>query len=205
LLNLLKIKLLQLNYEDITLDEFIGCTKQKKSCQKNLYKKTYTTLMASSYSLCNKDKQLAEDLLHDAYIKIFKYIHQVKLEEFQPNRLYAWCKRILTNVIYDYYRNNKNKKTIYIDEFNLDISLESEKSESDYCEYKQLNYKDVVSSMEALSPQYKLVFQMYLIDGYSHKEISKKLGIGEGTSKSNLHKSKAKVKQELSNMLKVNL
>lgn len=161
--------------------------------------------MASSYRLCNKDKQLAEDLLHDTYIKIFKYIHQVKEEEFQPNRFYAWCKRILTNVIYDYYRNNKNKKTIYIDDFDLDISLESEKSESDYCEYKQLNSKDVVSAMQALTPQYRLVFEMYLIDGYSHKEISKQLKIGEGTSKSNLHKAKAKVKQELSNMLKVNL
>ena len=71
------------------------------------------------------------------------------------------------------------------------------KDESDYCKLKNIDASDIVSAMQTLSPQYRLVFEMYLVDGYSHVEISKQLKIGEGTSKSNLHKAKKKVKKEL--------
>lgn len=189
----------------ITKEDILGCVSKDISFQKSLYSKTYPKMMAASYRLCNKDRQLSEDLLQDAYIKIFKNIHQIRLEHFNSIATYAWCKRVLTNTIYDYYRKQKTNPTDSIEESKLEFTTNAEINESDYCEHKSLNASDVVSAMQVLSPQYRLVFEMYLIDGYSHKEISKQLKIGEGTSKSNLHKAKAKVKQELSNMLKVNL
>lgn len=193
------------NSKNITKEDILGCISKNKIIQKSFYNKTYPKLMAASYRLCSKDKQLSEDLLQDAYIKMFKNIHQMNLEDFSTQGANAWCKRVLTNIIYDYYRKQKRNPVYSIEESKFELTANAEINESDYCEHKSLNASDVVSAMQTLSPQYRLVFEMYLIDGYSHKEISKQLKIGEGTSKSNLHKAKAKVKQELSNMLKVNL
>ena len=193
------------NSKNITKEDILGCISKDRIIQKSFYIKTYPKLMAASYRLCSKDRQLSEDLLQDAYIKMFKSIHQMNLENFSTQGAYAWCKRVLTNTIYDYYKKQKTNPTDSIEESKLEFTTSTEINESDYCEHKNLNASDVVSAMQVLSPQYRLVFEMYLIDGYSHKEISKHLEIGEGTSKSNLHKAKAKVKQELSNMLKGNL
>jgi RNA polymerase sigma-70 factor (ECF subfamily) len=193
------------NSKNITKEDILGCISKNRISQKSFYNKTYPKLMASSYRLCSKDRQLSEDLLHDAYIKMFKNIHQINLDSFSTQGAYSWCKRVLTNVIYDYYRKQKRMPLNSIEESKFEFTINSEINKSEYCEHKGLNASDVVSAMQALSPQYRLVFEMYLIDGYSHKEISKQLKIGEGTSKSNLHKAKSKVKKELSNMLKVNL
>lgn len=193
------------NSKQITKEDILGCISKNKINQESFYSKTYPKLMAASYRLCSKDRQLSEDLLQDAYIKMFKNIHQINLENFSTQGAYAWCKRVLTNTIYDYYRKQKKTPTDSIEESKFEFTTKSKIDESDYCEYKNINAEDVVSAMQVLSPQYRLVFEMYLIDGYSHKEISKQLKIGEGTSKSNLHKAKSKVKEELSNMLKVNL
>lgn len=193
------------NSKQITKEDILGCISKNKINQESFYSKTYPKLMAASYRLCSKDRQLSEDLLQDAYIKMFKNIHQINLENFSTQGAYSWCKRVLTNVIYDYYRKQKRMPLNSIEESKFEFTINSKIDESDYCEYKNINAEDVVSAMQVLSPQYRLVFEMYLIDGYSHKEISKQLKIGEGTSKSNLHKAKSKVKEELSNMLKVNL
>lgn len=161
--------------------------------------------MSQSYKLCNKDVQLFEDLLQDAYIKIFENIHQVNLENFSSKSFYGWCNRVLTNIVYDYYRKQKRNPTDSIEDVIDKVSANTETIKSDYFEHKQFDYEDIINATNSLTPRYKLVFEMYLIDGYSHKEIAEQLNIGEGTSKSNLHKAKHNVKKELEGMLKVNL
>tara|TARA_R110000772_G_scaffold159663_1_gene270866 strand:- start:203 stop:829 length:627 start_codon:yes stop_codon:yes gene_type:complete len=185
------------NSKHITKEEMLGCISKDRTCQKSIYNKTYSKLMATSYRLCKNDKQLSEDLLQDAYVKMFKNIHQIKLEDFHELAVYAWCKRVLVNIIYDYYRRQKRYPTSSIEEVNFSHPIDTGKDESDYCKLKNIDASDIVSAMQTLSPQYRLVFEMYLVDGYSHAEISKQLKIGEGTSKSNLHKAKKKVKKEL--------
>lgn len=167
-----------------------GCIKNKKTQQEFFYNMFYGKLMSVSLRM-SPNRELAEDFLQDSFIKIFKSIHM--LEKYEPNIVYSWCKRILTNTIIDHYRKNKN----------FDLSLDSnfdkaiEEDDFDYLESKNIDVNILITAIQKLSPQYNVVFNLYIMDGYSHQEISDTLQISVGTSKSNLSKAKANLRKEL--------
>lgn len=195
-----------------------GCINDDKSSQEALFKMQYGKLMSVSIMM-SPNRQIAEDLLQDSFIKIFKNIH--KLNTYEPAALYSWSKRILRNVILDYYRKNKNfmvtfdeaeknsTNKIYndVEETNQDFISTydlADDDESDEPDYYNVDAKEIISLFEKLSPQYKLVFTLYVIDGFSHKEISDKLKISVGTSKSNLSKARENLRKELNKITKIN-
>jgi len=183
-----------LNFEEITKEDLIGCIRKERKYQKKLYEKTYPKLMAVAYRLCSQDRELAQDLLSDSYIKIFKKIKHIDVESSSSVSIYVWCKKVLTNSIYDHYRKTKRFSEEPIE--NIVLSSEDE-VEFNYMKYQDLSISDIIDSMKVLSPQYRLVFEMCLVDGKSHKEVGEALNISEGTSKSNLHKAKKAIKEEL--------
>lgn len=133
----------------------------------------------------NRDDAL--DILHDGFIKVFRYV-----DKYKPGTsLTAWIKRIMINTAIDFYRKQVRRRTEDLDGvFNL--------SSKEPDVHSMLNTKDILSSLSKLSPTYRAVFNLYVIEGFSHKEISKQLKISESTSRSNLVKARARMREMLS-------
>lgn len=136
----------------------------------------------------------AQELMNEGFVKLFKHIAQ-----FDENRypdvltsLKGWFKRILINTCIDHYR--KNSSTLnghYISSENENIADHSESG------LDKLSYKEIIESIRQLSPTYRTVFNLFVIEGLTHEEIANHLGISIGTSKSNLSKARENLKKIL--------
>ncbi len=165
------------------------CVKGDRKAQKELYKKYYSKMMNVCYRYSKKTED-AEDLLQDGFVKVF-----TNLSRYDFNgSLEGWIRRIMVNTAIDFYRKNKNVH--FVDEEG-DYILETSKVESADHIYSQFGVDEIMDAIRQLSPVYKTVFNMYVIDGYKHKEIAKHLNISEGTSKSNLAKAKNNLREIL--------
>lgn len=139
------------------------------------------------------DRDSAEEILQEGFIKIFD-----KLDAFDYKGSFeGWMRRIMANTAIDSIR--KSKKDPMLTDNDEDFKLGSEnpmviQEELDLIELKA----DVaLEAIESLSPAYRSVFNLYVMEDYSHKEIAEILGISEGTSKSNLSKAKANLQKIL--------
>lgn len=136
-----------------------------------------------------KDPEDAEDVLQDAFIKVFKYIETFRFE----CPLEAWLKRIVINTALKQLRKQKPwENTTDVDEVasllpQADASLPA------------LNYKYLLQLVQELPPGCQTVFNLYAIEGYNHPEIAELLGISEGTSKSQFFRARALLQQKLHN------
>ncbi|HNQ69489.1 MAG TPA: sigma-70 family RNA polymerase sigma factor [Bacteroidales bacterium] len=165
-----------------------GCAKGDRNSQQILYKATYGKMM----SLClryAKDKDEAKDYLHDGFIKVFEKIVNFK----HTGSIEGWIRRIIVNNIIDCIR--KKNKVGFSDADNNLVNL-TDDSEEDNEKMNMINISagKIIELIQELSPAYKTVFNLYVIEEYSHKEIAEMLNISIGTSKSNLAKAKGKLK-----------
>jgi len=132
----------------------------------------------------------AEDMLQEAYIKIYK-----DLKKFDSSRgtFNTWSSRIIINTFLHQLRKFRSKFDIVdIHEMNTDISVSPDAMQN-------MNLKDLTKVISTLSDGYRTVFNMYVIDGYSHKEIADTLDISVSTSKSQLMRAKQNLKKKFSN------
>ncbi|OCX54843.1 RNA polymerase subunit sigma-24 [Mucilaginibacter sp. PPCGB 2223] len=160
-----------------------GCVKQDRASQKMLYK----TLYGYAMSICLRyaaNRYEAAEVLNSGFFKALTNIK--KYDESKPFK--AWLGRIMTNTAIDYYRTNL--KVAYTE----DIDTAPEVAVGDTITAK-LNYDDLLALVQSLPQAYRTVFNLYVIDGYTHDEIGAMLGINAGTSKSNLHKARHKLQQ----------
>lgn len=178
-----------------TLPDLIkGCISKDKTSQEVFYRKFYSRLMTVSLRM-SPDKETAEDLLHDAYVKIYERLHT--LSGHDEGLVFAWCKRILMNTIIDQLRKNGRRfGVVELDNEDYNNEVEFKGNDESFLKYKNLEPKDVMDAIAILPPAYKAVFNL-VIDGYSHAEVSAKLGIVEGTSKSNYAKARYKLMAHL--------
>jgi RNA polymerase sigma-70 factor (ECF subfamily) len=138
-----------------------------------------------------KDRDEAKDILQDGFIKVFQ-----SLEKFnREGSLEGWIRRIVVNTAIDRIRKDKRSLVMSNSEDLLDEGVQDEVIEED--EKMNLNMKDVIIAMQDLSPGYKAVFNLYVMEDMTHKEIAEHLGISEGTSKSNLAKAKLNLRKIL--------
>jgi RNA polymerase sigma factor (sigma-70 family) len=162
-----------------------GCRRKNSHAQKNLYDRYSGKL----YALCCryiKEKAEAEDVFITSFTKILDRIDQFKGE----GSFEGWMKRILVNESLSYLRRNKN---MY-----LEMDIEAADREPDYHKLEsQLQVEDLMKLVEALPSGYRIIFNMYAIDGYSHKEIADQLGISENTSKSQLSRARVVLQKNL--------
>lgn len=135
-----------------------------------------------------------EEMMNEGFMKLFKNIHQ-----FEETRhaditasLKGWFKRILVNTCIDYYRKNAS----YI---NGQVLTEDTEEIADRQEngIDILSYKEIIDAIRQLSPAYRTVFNLFIIEGLSHEEIAKTLGISVGSSKSNLSKARENLRKIL--------
>jgi RNA polymerase sigma-70 factor (ECF subfamily) len=143
---------------------------------------------------CN-DREAAEDVLQEGFVKVFQH-----LEKFRGEGSFeGWVRRIFINTAVEHFRKSNRLKT--------DLSLDTVEMYAEaYKVSDALELEDLMKFIQKLSPGYRTVFNMYVIEGYSHKEISEMLEISEGTSKSQLARARYLLQKMVidSNKLPVN-
>lgn len=150
-----------------------------------LYKTYYRVLygIAMRYS---KSAAEAEDILQDSFIKVFNSIQHYRGE----GSFEGWLKRIVQNTAINSYRSQL-KFSLYVDVSDQEL-LQSD--DSPEAMFESLEAREIIILFNRMPEGYRLILNLYCIDGYSHKEIAEMLGISEGTSKSQLFKAKKYLK-----------
>ena len=162
-----------------------GCLRHDRASQKLLYQQFYSYGMG----IClrygdNRDE--ASEILNDGYMKLFSNLEKFDLTKpFKP-----WLRKILVNTSINFY--HKKQLQIHTEEIAKIHNVSSTESI-----LSGINYEEVVAHLQKLSPAYRTVFNLYVIEGYTHMEIASKLQISVGTSKSNLFKAKEQLKKIL--------
>jgi len=171
-----------------------GCIKGKRKYQKQLFEKYYGKMTAVCLRYA-RDEDEAQDMVQNGFIKVFN-----KLDVYNYTGSFeGWVRRIMVNTAIDLIRKNKNN-TYSIEEESSIPAIEEENGIILEEEMYDLNVKanKAIEAISRLSSGYKMVFNLYVMEGYTHKEIAEYLGISEGTSKSNLAKAKQKLRALLS-------
>ena len=165
-------------------DEIIaGCKNNDRRAQKALYENTCKKMYAVALSYM-KDEQDAQDILHDAYIKVFN-----RIETFNNSaNIEGWIRRIVSNTAIDRIRKDKRMtRSDFIENEEL----------GNYCNIAaEIQNADLNSIINLLPDGARIIFNLHVLEGYKHHEIAEKLGINEGTSKSQFFRAK-KILQEL--------
>lgn len=165
------------------------CKKQDRSAQEQLYR----IYAAKLFGLCLKysdNRQQAEDNLQDGFVTIFEKISQYK----NTGSFEGWMKRIVINTALQKHRQQK----LY--GINNETQLQEEEVE---VETDDLSVDFLLECVQSLPERYRQVFNLYVMDGYSHKEISALLDISEGTSKSNLARARKSLKEKIEEKQKI--
>lgn len=170
-----------------TVDQHVieGCKRNDRHAQRFLYEH----FSGKMYALCCryvKDKMEAEDVLVTAFTKVFDRINQFKGE----GSFEGWVRRIIVNESLTYLRRNKS---MY-----LEMEIEAADREPDYSQLQnELEAEDLRKLIADLPTGYRIVFNLYAIDGFSHQEIAEQLGITESTSKSQLSRARVLLQKRL--------
>lgn len=163
-----------------------GCLSGDSKSQELLYKQFYGFAMGICIRYCSSRDEAVE-VLNDGFLKVF-----INLKNFDiTNRFEPWLKRILVNSSIDYYR--KAKKHYY----HNDVSEERLLEVSTASPVSTMNHEDLMKLVSGLPPAYRMVFNLYVIEGYSHKEIADLMQITESTSKSNLSRARGILRKQI--------
>jgi len=178
----------------ITEEELIeGCKKGKRWAQSELYKRYSASMLAVSMRYCRNVSE-AEDALQEAFIRIFKYVKNFKGRH--DGSLSAWIKTIVVNTTLSHNRNNK-KHHYTEDVDDLHVSADPVPLFDDEVDVSRRKQEAIMKAMQKLPIGYRTVFNLYVVEGYTHKEIAEILGISENTSKSQLSKARKYLKKLL--------
>jgi RNA polymerase sigma factor (sigma-70 family) len=176
-----------------------GCIKNDRRAQEMLFGAYYDAMLTTSMAFL-KDNDTAQEAVQEGFIKVFNSIHTYNNEKTKIGR---WIKTIIINTCRDMLRAKKRNKTmLYGDEF-IFKPIYDEVYDAEQDILNGVIYQYAIKAMDQLPPSYRKIFQLYMIEKYSHKEIAEQLEIHEGTSKSNLYKAKAKLKKILTRQFKL--
>ncbi|MGB3546044.1 MAG: RNA polymerase sigma factor [Saprospiraceae bacterium] len=167
-------------------EEFIrALVRGDRAAQRDLYERYYSPLQVVCLRYTSNEDE-ATDVLHECFLKIYR-----KIGKYQSGTsLLAWMRRIAVNTAIDHYRRNTRRRT-------EDLETAYQVCSSDPDAISQYSETEILKAVQALSPTYRAVFNLYVIEGFSHREIGEKLGITESTSRSNLVKARGKLQQFL--------
>ena len=176
--------------KDISQESLLsGCRKNDRRSQELLYRH----FSRKMYALClsyTGERSLAQDILQESFIKVFKNIGQYK----NDGSLEGWIRRIVTNTAIDHIRKRK-----ITNEF-----IESEPADAELYTHnialKIMGFNELMKQVDRLPEGARLIFNMYALDGYSHKEIATELNITEGTSKSQFNRARKLLMSFIGNM-----
>lgn len=171
----------------------LGCKENSRSAQKKLYE-LYSSQFFTICSRYTKDMHDAEQVLQDSFLKIFQNIHAYQ----GTGSFEGWMKRIIVNTCLDHLKSKQHKAdalTTHPEFIQEDINLVSFNQG-----YQHLNMEVLLSAIQSLSPTTRTVFNLYIFEGYSHKEIAKILSISDGTSQWHLNSARTTLKKIIINL-----
>ena len=165
---------------EINLEPILqGCRRGDRNSQRRLYEHFYGYAM----SIClrySKNREEAVEILNDSFLKTFTH-----LDRFDSSLSFkSWLRRILINSAIDYHRRNSNLPTL------LELKMASEVADDDLPLPQLSPGEDALPVLQKLSPAYRVVFNLYVMEGFKHEEIAEMLGVSVGTSRSNLVRAK---------------
>lgn len=168
-----------------------GCGRGDRKSQQRVYEVYYGKML----SVClrySHDLEQAKDVLQDGFIKVFskieKYDHKGSFE--------GWMRRIIVNTAIDHFRKKKTDFVLLGADQSVEDFMEVEEDEDEGNEF-EFKASQVIEAMQMLSPAYRTIFNLYVFESLSHKEIAARLNISVGTSKSNYAKAKRNLKKIL--------
>lgn len=166
------------------------CLKGKESAMKKFYEHFHSFALSVCLSYCeNRDDAL--EIMNDGFLKVFKSLDKVEnIERIKP-----WLRRIMINVAIDHYRKNIKNQTTPLPENIVEPNF------GDTSVYAKLSSEDIMEAVQSLPTNYRLVFNLYAVEGYSHKEIGEMLKMAESTSRANLSLANGLLREKLRKML----
>ncbi len=168
-----------------------GCIRQENTCQRLLFERYAGKMMSVCLRYAN-DAMEAEDMIQDAFIKVFQYIGQFKFE----GSFEGWIRRIVVNTA---IRHLEKKKLKFKDIDDSSVHA----PQVDPHAYTHLGADDLMKLINQLPDGYRLVFNLNVIEGYSHEEIAEMLHIQPGTSRSQLVKARKLLQQQILQLQKI--
>lgn len=172
-----------------------GCIENRHKDQKALYERYYGYCLKVVFRYVYRYDNAVE-VVNDAFVKIFKNFgrfHYANPESME-RILMGWMRTIMINTAIDYLR--KEELLPEIGAMDEDVWQQEDSTQSSD---QALLYKELIQEIKKLPPAYRVVFNMYVIDGFTHQEIADQLGISPGTSKSNLFKARAHLQKFIQN------
>ncbi|MUH35076.1 sigma-70 family RNA polymerase sigma factor [Zobellia amurskyensis] len=167
------------------LEELINnCKKGNRQAQEQLYRDYSRTL----FGIClkySRTRMEAEDNLHDSFMVIYEKIGQFKFK----GSFEGWLKRITVNTVLQKYRKEEHLSLVTENIEEGEPELEGD--------YENISLSILLNHIQELPDKYRLTFNLYVLDGYTHKEISELLGTSQGTSKSNLARARNLLKEKI--------
>ena len=178
----------------MTEEELIrGCIRGEATCQKELFNR-YASRMLGVCHRYARNAADAEDILQDAFIKIFDKMSQFKFE----GSFEGWIRRIMVNTALKKYSLRRYEKEV--------VGYEVKDRDEDAMEpstYAHLSQKDILDLVNNLPDGYRLIFNLYVIEGFQHEEIAEMLNIQPGTSRSQLVKARGMLQKQILQLQKV--
>ncbi len=169
-----------------------GCINGESKYQEILHKAFYSKMLVVCMRYAQNNAE-AEDLLHEGFIKLYQ-----KLPKYNYTGSFeGWIRRIISNNAIDFIRKRKEFIIDFNDDNEFLLNNQEENSDRDDLNLIKTKAQKIINAIQQLTPAYKAVFNMYILEDMSHKEIAEKLGISIGSSKSNLFKAKLKIKKIL--------
>jgi RNA polymerase sigma factor (sigma-70 family) len=171
---------------DPDYDLLSRCLRKEATAEYQLYQR----FAPKVFGICLRyggNEMEAEDILQNGFIRLFRNLHQFRYE----GSLDGWVHRIFVNTAINYYRKNlKFNRGVELAEADEDTTIEADVLAS-------ISTRELLAVIQGLPVGPRTIFNLYVIEGYDHKEVANLLGISEGTSKSQLHKAKKTVKRML--------
>ena len=169
-----------------------GCIRGERAMQRALYER-FSRKMLVVCMRYSKGRQEAEDILQDSFIKVFDHIRNFRRE----CPLEGWIRRIVVNTALNH---NRSKLYLYpaLDLEDVETTVDENLTLAD------IHFEELLALVQQLAPRYQIVFNLFAIEGYSHKEIAAMLDISEGTSKSQYARARVILQQKIAEKQKVN-
>ena len=178
------------NYNISESDLIKGSIAGDRRMQEELYRRFAPKMYAVCLRYANNAND-AQDLLQEGFIKVYKNLHRFRAE----GSFEGWVRRVFVNTSIEHFR----KKSAQLS--SVSEREENTIEDADITALDSLAEKDIINLVQELSPGYRTVFNLYVIEGYSHKEIGEMLGISEGTSKSQLARAKSILQKKITQYL----
>lgn len=168
-----------------TIEDLLqGCKRGERQAQEGLYRALAPAMMGICLRYA-QDRETAEDIMQNGFIRVFQKVNDFRME----GSFEGWVKRIMVNTAIEAYRKNLRSLAA--------VSLDEVQEEVTYSEWDSLEVQDLLKLIQELPNGYRLVFNLYALEGYSHKEIAEELGITEGGSKSQLSRARTLLKEKI--------